>query len=874
MIALSIEESDGIERGLEPVKIGVPFPKGSLFLRRNHLEIRDKDGKILPLQASPLAYWSDGSVQWVLLEFFVHTTSNGKLQYYVDMVDFPIVSNEGHKNKILFNDFDKVITISTGKAIFEIPKGVFKPFQSVSIKGKNLLSDAGITFKLIDLRGRTWTPVPQKFSWIAKGPVRASLRFDGHFSSDNKQILAFFTAIVDFWAGQSFCSLTFQIHNPKAALHPGGFWDLGDPGSVYFRDLSLLIPLEHEIDYVQVYTSTREKIKKLRHLNILLYQDSSGGKSWDSPNHIDRDGKLTVSFPGYKLWSIDPNNKTILEEGDRANPYFKVNTTAGWVSGGIQNFWENFPKALSVKSNTFKISLFPQNAALPFELQGGERKTHTIFLDFGSPECATVIPQLLEPIRVSVDPAWIRDSEAIPYFIPQFDDPNKEYLTYISNVIDGPNSFFEKRESIDEYGWRNFGDIYADHEAVNCLGEKPFVSHYNNQFDFIYGAGIHFLRSGDHRWRDLMVSLARHVMDIDIYHTDGDKPAYNHGLFWHTDHYRPAGRATHRTYSADTVDKARMKESGGGPSNEHNYTSGLLLYYYMTGDPFAKEAVLELATWVLDMDDGSKTIWSIIDEGPTGLASQTVSSDYHGPGRGAGNSINALMDAYRLTGYRYFLSKAEELIQRCIHPSDNIEKLCLDDPEYRWSYLVFLQVIGKYLDFKMELEELDWYFFYARDSLLHYAQWMLKHEVPYKDVLHKVDIPTETWPAQDIRKSCVLNYANKYGPPELKETFKRKARFFFDRCLKDLLSFNTAYLTRPMVLLTVYGITQAYFDLNQGSPLQYLTHNYKFGSPTSFMPQRARLKNSIKFKRQAVLKALRYILKSKSYSVKRTLFGK
>ena len=873
MIALTIEESAGITRRREPIKIGMPFPKG-ILQQYNQLEIKNPSDKTLPFQATPLAHWSDGSIQWALLEFFVQADPNSKVRYHVDVLKAPALLSDRDKKKIIINEKDKTITISTGEATFEISQGVFKPFQNVFAEGKRLLPEGGTKLRLIDSKGTRWIPVPKTFRWIAKGPIRVCLRIDGHFSSDGKQTSVLFTALLDFWAGSSFCSLTFQIHNPRTALHPGGLWDLGDPGSIYFRDLSLMIPLEDPLASVRVSTEIGKRVRSFAQSDMLLYQDSSGGDQWDSPNHIDSHGKLTVSFQGYKLWSIDPNGKKLIKEGKRANPYFKVNASEGCVSGGILDFWQNFPKALSVKSNFFRISLFPQESPGLFELQGGERKTHTIFLDFGLYSNNTIIPQFMSPLKVSIDPIWVKKTKAFPYLVPELEDPNHAYLDYIKRVIEGPDSFFTKREVIDEYGWRNFGDLYADHEAVNHKGLHPFISHYNNQYDFIYGAAAHFLRSSDKRWYDLMVQAAKHTMDIDIYHTDKDKSAYNHGLFWHTDHYREAGRATHRTFTRDGLNKKQTSQYGGGPCNEHNYTSGLLQYYYLTGDIFAREAVLELASWILDMDNGSNAIWAIIDDGPTGLASQTVSSDYHGPGRGAGNSINALMDAYRLTGHRPYMSKAEELIQRCIHPSDNIDKLCLDDPEYRWSYLVFLQVLGKYLDLKSELVEIDWYFFYARDSLLHYAHWMMEHEVPYKEVLHKVEIPTETWPAQDVRKSCVLNYACKYGPPELKESFKRKARFFFDRCLKDVLSFKTAYLTRPMVLLTVYGFMQAYFDLNQGKSFQYLDHNYKFGSPTPFMPQRARLKNSFKRKVQAVLYALRYIAKLKYYSIKRRLFGK
>lgn len=54
-----------------------------------------------------------------------------------------------------------------------------------------------------------------------------------------------------------------------------------------------------------------------------------------------------------------------------------------------------------------------------------------------------------------------------------------------------------------------------------------------------------------------------------------------------------------------------------------------------------------------------------------------------------------------------------------------------------------------------------------------------KNEVPYKDVLHKVDIPTETWPAQDIRKAYVLNCVSKYVSEQEREAFLKKRPDFF-----------------------------------------------------------------------------------------------
>ena len=281
----------------------------------------------------------------------------------------------------------------------------------------------------------------------------------------------------------------------------------------------------------------------------------------------------------------------------------------------------------------------------------------------------------------------------------------------ILTAVEGNNTFFDRREVIDEYGWRNFGDLYADHEAVAWKGKKPLVAHYNNQYDAVAGFAIQYFRTGDTRWLEPMEDLARHVIDIDIYHTDEDKAAYNHGLFWHTAHHVEAGTATHRTYSRDAGG------GSGGPSSEHNYTTGLMLYYFMTGDEPARQAVVELADWVIAMDDGSLTPLKWITKAPTGLASATGSYAYHGPGRGPGNGIVALLNAHRLTGAPRFIAKADELIRRCVHPNQDIPALNLLDAERRWFYTVFLQALGRYLDIKLEADERDVMYTYVRKTL-------------------------------------------------------------------------------------------------------------------------------------------------------------
>ena len=260
-----------------------------------------------------------------------------------------------------------------------------------------------------------------------------------------------------------------------------------------------------------------------------------------------------------------------------------------------------------------------------------------------------------------------------------------------------------RREIIDEYGWRNFGEVYADHEAEHYEGPAPVISHYNNQYDLVNGLLLQYLRTGDARWFELCESLARHVIDIDIYHTTQDKAAYNGGMFWHTNHYRDAATSTHRAYSRHNY-RPGDPFAGGGPSSNHNYSTGLLHYHYMTGDPNAREAVISLADWVVNMDDGEQSVFGILDPTPTGNATYPGEPNYQGPCRGAGNSINVLIDGWLLTGRRAYLDKAETLIRRVSHPDDDIPGRNLLNVEPRWSYTVFLSSVSRYLSVKAE----DW----------------------------------------------------------------------------------------------------------------------------------------------------------------------
>jgi hypothetical protein len=637
---------------------------------------------------------------------------------------------------------------------------------------------------------------------------------------------------VHFFAGSAAVRVAVTLRNPAPAGHPGGRWTLGASGSIYLRDVAFRFAVDRADTRQVVDCSLERGTPPERYAAPFeLYQESSGGERWDSPNHRNRHGVVPHRLRGYQLRTTG-----VAREGLRASPIVTMSNGADTITVAVAQFWQNFPKSIECDGGVVTLRLFPRRYPDLHELQGGEQKTHTFVVAFDRDSVTSVpLAWCRSPLVARAAPSWYCGSRAVPYLVPLADDRDRDYVALIQSAIVGDASFERKREAVDEYGWRHFGDVYADHEAVFERERVPLTSHYNNQYDGIAGFACQFLRSADTRWWTLMQDLASHVADIDTYHTSGDKAAYNRGLFWHTYHYVDAGTSSHRSYPS------HPKVNGGGPSGEHNYSTGLLLHHFLTGDPQSREIAIQLAQWVIDMDDGRQTIFRWVDRGDTGAASASGSMDYHGPGRGPGNSIVALINGHRLTGDARFLDKAEALIRRCIHPDDDVDAHKLLDAERRWFYTVFLQAIGRYLDYKTELGARDRMFAYARASLLRYATWMTEHEYPYLDRPEILEFPTETWAAQDIRKSDVLRFAAKYGDDDARPRFIERADFFFQSSVSSLGAAPTRTLARPVTLLLTNGLMRAgcaAFERVGDAHAQ--TPSPAFGRPERFVPQKTR----------------------------------
>ena len=96
---------------------------------------------------------------------------------------------------------------------------------------------------------------------------------------------AFAAAATSFFAGSATVRFDVTLRNPRRAEHPGGLWDLGDPGSVYVRDAALTLAThlgEHGELVVDADNLDIRKLAQRRYVNHF------GG----SPDARDRHSKL------------------------------------------------------------------------------------------------------------------------------------------------------------------------------------------------------------------------------------------------------------------------------------------------------------------------------------------------------------------------------------------------------------------------------------------------------------------------------------------------------------------------------------------------------------------------------------------------------
>ncbi|NKC12969.1 MAG: hypothetical protein GKR94_12435 [Gammaproteobacteria bacterium] len=466
-------------RAGEPVRCGVPLPRGWCDGARAWLRVQAHDGTQRASQTRIIKRWPDGSARWVLVDWLLSEEDGGQFELYKG--DAPPADENWYRRS------GDDLTVVTRNARYRLTAGA--TFPVVSIEGcrwpRPMRPNLSLSFASAN------TPVTircEALQLIDAGPVCLTVKARAQIAAPGKAPLVCVVRLT-FYRESAAVGATVALTNPNAAEHPGGIWELGDSGSVLLREFSFNVATDGQARGAQLRLGENDAV--LHHGSRLgVHQESSGGERWDSPNHLNRNAQLTLRYRGFKAVAGEA-----VTAGNRAQPVLQLNgAQEARFALAARYFWQNFPRGLHFEDGGARLALFPADCADAHELQGGERKTHEWWWAVDADEPYS-LAWVADPAVLHVATDWIESAKAVPYIKRGVFD--ESYRFYLDRMIAGDESFEAKRERIDEYGWRNFGDINADHEAAFHTSEEPYISHYNNQYDAVYSFGAHFLCSGD-----------------------------------------------------------------------------------------------------------------------------------------------------------------------------------------------------------------------------------------------------------------------------------------------------------------------------------------------------------------------------------------
>jgi hypothetical protein len=601
-----------------PVSVGVPFSKGTIQAA-DHIGLLDSQNRPLVTQVSAQARWDDGSIKWALLDFESDGKSNYTVEYGIpalNWADDGIIAKSGRSG----------IRIDTGPLRVQIPKdrtvlpGLVDVLQP---DGTYTRLDGDVpAVVVVDGSGRSFVSGrPEAVEIEEAGPVRVTVRVEVAHRARGKRHLLRSTLRLHFYRGSSRIRVDHTF-------------------------------LNDHID--QPFTHIRSM-----HLNVA----APAGK-----------------HPVYGIGSAESNKKMRVEqlEDDRYDLYEGRKRLSGGIqasgSGSVvgadhqvsivmQDFWQNYPKALAVDNQGMHLEIcpaldskrYPKGGELEdrlyyyllddlYKFKQGVSRTHTFWLSYGDEAACDLAESVEHPPIYRVPLSVFNNSQAWSRLPPKDPSPNPEYEEWVEAAR---KVYAEDRRTSRAYGMLNFGDWF---------GERTY-NWGNLEYDAPWCFLQEYVRGGDVTFFKWAGEAARHLVDVDTCHASNDSNLvdcqFTHCV-GHVGDYYPDGFRESAKFT-------------GKSSVSHTWVEGLFLYAMLTGD----RSILESATLVSE-----KLVGEILN-------------DYDFTNcRNSGWHLIHLSAAYRATGRRVFLNAAQIIVDRVLErqrPSGGWDRLmvpghCYCDP--------------------------------------------------------------------------------------------------------------------------------------------------------------------------------------------------
>ena len=612
-----------------PVQGGIPLAAGALN-ESHDVALIEQDGKVIRLQTEPMARWEDGSIKWLLIDFFADVdagaTKDYKLLYGADSrgLDAPGGSS------LKWQKTDDGIVVDSGVLRAELTRRVV---DRLSIRRNNgqwldIVSQPGEMMVGVNGQnaGRYLSSLDPESKVVIEqsGPNRICVRISGWHHSAGGRRFAPYTLRIHAYAGKPYLRLFHTFSNS----------DLPERGLMTHIGMQVSVPVQrgNRISYGGQFhqleggwPSSLEQAdwnkQQIVHDGVRLENDeaASGFLSIRTPKWttacIVRDWrqlypkKLDIDQRGIKFW-IWPDSAGPLdlrrEEQRNSEDWLRFRQQfpeayAEWIDPGNAKSAGFSARRYRVAQRQRRLSAVAAGSAL------GLARTHELWLVFypgevDADQLKRIAAAAKDPLLPYVVPSHLDQTEVLGR-VGRRDRQGKEF-PQVENYIARKSDWIirHQNEWSRWWGMLDYGDVQSVYERlreVHVPGQwLKFMGRHgwkNSEVDIPNHFMYLYLRSGERRLFRFYESMLRHMMDVDTMHVN--LPEFEQpGHKWQPGEWTRGG-----------IHRHSYNHWSGGPNIGHSWNEGLANYYFLTGDRRAYDVAMEVAEYSLGMPEGKVT---------------------------------------------------------------------------------------------------------------------------------------------------------------------------------------------------------------------------------------------------------------------------
>jgi hypothetical protein len=493
-ITLNVAEGSGVNS--EPVRGGVPFPKGELYDERA-VRLFDSAGKEIPCQTVALARRHiDGSVTSLLLDFQADL-SPGKSRVYT--LKYGAEGNT-RPEKPLASETPDEIKIDSGAVSAVIGKKTFKIFDFLrNSKGETIIAGSvssgsyaeapdGFVFSS-GLSG------PEEIRVEMSGPLRSVILARGKHKSEKGETLLDYEVRIHAFAGKPYFMIDISYENREPRQNTP------------VRSLCLRLPMRLKPGSPCVFNVFEGKdivapLPEEGELSAVQTHEYYGDGNYEAA--LSSDGKK-ARFPGSRLSGTARSGDALLSARD---------------------FWRLNPKAISLSADSASVYVWPGSDVKIADIPYGLAMTMTVFYaPFGGPgeDLAQNQPVL------QTDPEWTAKSGVFGHYLTAAAAKEK-YPRYEKIVEEYFSGLLTHPRLCDLTGALDYGEFGFAQKRVN------------NETAVNEGLWLQYLRTMDPRLFQRAEAQTKHLRETDTTHLGPDTCYLNtHSGGVHTSYHHHAG---------------------------------------------------------------------------------------------------------------------------------------------------------------------------------------------------------------------------------------------------------------------------------------------------------------------------------------------